>query len=149
MSVDGIGSDPLQLSLCISLVFCSCSFFGVWHHFRPSGVMPSDPDTVCKNGAQVSRRFLSFSPTSHFGDRHASILDRPFYLVVLATLNGLSHHKKCNVSRLSFSCYPISWTSTDLFRPLDNNVAATFVSCYMVTKYVLALELVQVATWLS
>ena len=43
----------------------------------------------------------------------------------------------------------ISWTSTDIFRPLDNNVVATFVSYYMVTKYVLASELVQVATRLS
>ena len=35
------------------------------------------------------------------------------------------------------------------FRPLDNNVVATFVSHYMITECVLASELVQVATWLS
>ena len=52
VSVAGIGSDPLQLNLCISLVPFS---FGVWCHFYPSRVMPSDPDTVCKNGAHVSR----------------------------------------------------------------------------------------------
>ena len=80
MSVDGIGPDPLQLSLCISPVFFSCSFFGVWRHFCPSRVMPSDPDTVCKNGAQVSCRCLSFSPTYHFGDGCASIPNRSFIL---------------------------------------------------------------------
>ena len=45
VSVAGIGSDLLQLNLCISPVPFS---FGVWCHFYPSRVMPSDPDTVCK-----------------------------------------------------------------------------------------------------
>ena len=35
------------------------------------------------------------------------------------------------------------------FRPLGNNVVATFVSKYMITEYVLTFELVQVVTWLS
>ena len=45
VSVAGIGSDPLQLNLCISLVPFS---FGVWCQVCPSRVMLSDPDTVCK-----------------------------------------------------------------------------------------------------
>ena len=77
VSVAGSGSDPLQLNLCISPVPFS---FGVWCHFCPSRVMPSDPDTVCKNGAQVSHRCLSFSPAYRFGDGHASMPDRSFIL---------------------------------------------------------------------
>ena len=46
VSVAGIGSDQQQLNLCISLAPFS---FGVWCHFCPSRVMPSDPNTVCKN----------------------------------------------------------------------------------------------------
>ena len=34
-------------------------------------------------------------------------------------------------------------------RPLDDDAVVAFVSRYMVTKYVLTSELVQVATWLS
>ena len=37
----------------------------------------------------------------------------------------------------------------DPFCLLDNKVAVTFVFCYMVTKYVLDSDLVQVATWLG
>ena len=77
VSVAGIGSDSLQLNLCISPVPFS---FGVWCRFCPSRVMPSDPDTVCKNGAQVSRRYLSFSPAYHFDDGHASIPNHSFLL---------------------------------------------------------------------
>ena len=68
-------AQPLHFSS-----FFSCSFFGVWCHFCPSRVMPSDPDTVCKNGAQVSCRCLSFSPVYRFGDGHVSIPDRSFIL---------------------------------------------------------------------
>ena len=71
------------------------------------------------------------------------------FLVILATLNDRSYQERAMSAASVFPCYPISWTSTDLFRPLDNNVAATFVSHYMITEYVLASELVQVATWLS
>ena len=146
MSVAGIGSDPLQLNLCISPVPFS---FGVWCHFCPSRVMPSDPDTVCKNGAQVSHRCLSFSPVYRFGDGHASILDRSFILSCWQPLMILVIKKgQCQQPQF-FPAILISWTSTDIFRSLYNNVVATFVSCYMVTKYVLASELVQVATWLS
>ena len=111
--------------------------------------MPSDPDTVCKNSAQVSPRCLSFSPGYQFGDGHASIPDHSFVFVVLATLNDLSYQKMAMSAASVFPRNPISWTNTDIFRPLENNVVATFVSCYMVTKYVLSSELVQVATWLS
>ena len=83
------------------------SSFGVWCYFCPSRVMPSDPDTVCKNGGQVSHRCLSFSPVYRFGDGHASIPDRSFIFVVLATLNDLSYQKRGNVSSLSFS--PLSY----------------------------------------
>ena len=63
--------------------------------------------------------------------------------MILVIKKDLSHQTQFSPAIL------ISWTSTGIFRPLDNNVVATFVSCYMVTKYVLASELVQVATWLS
>ena len=106
------------------------------------------PTLFVKMVLRYRSKFLPSAPFC-FGGRHASTPDRPFYLVVLATLNGLGHHKKGNASRLSFPAILISWTSTDIFRPLYNNVAMTFVSCYMVTKYVLASKLVQVATWLS
>ena len=75
--------------------------------------MPSDPDTVCKNGAQVSRRCLSFSPVYRFGDGHVSIPDHSF--VVLATLNDLSYQERAMSAASVFPRYPISWTSTDLF----------------------------------
>ena len=87
VSVAGIGLDPLQLNLCISPVP-----FGVWCQFCPSRVMPSDPDTVCKNGAQVSHGCLSFNPVYRFGDGHVSIPDHPF--VVLATKNDLSYQER-------------------------------------------------------
>ena len=51
-----------------------------------------------------------------------------FYFVMLATLNDLSYQERAMSATLVFPCYPISWTSTDFFRPLDNNVVATFVS---------------------
>ena len=110
VSVAGIGSDPLQLNLCVSPVPFS---FGVWCHLCPSRVMPSDPDTVCKNGAQVSRRCLSLSPVYRFGDGHISVLDHSF--IVLTTLNDLSYQERAMSAASVFPCYPISWTSTDLF----------------------------------
>ena len=72
-----------------------------------------------------------------------------FYFVVLATLNDLSYQERAMSAASVFPRYPISWTSMDFFRPLDNNVVATFVSHYMITECVLTSELVQVATWLS
>ena len=71
------------------------------------------------------------------------------FLVVLATLNGLSHLERAMPADSVFPRYPIPWTSTDIFRLLDKNVVATFVSRYMVTEYVLTSKLVQIATWLS
>ena len=62
------------------LDFFSFLFFSDWCHFCPSGVMPSDPDTVFRNGAQVSHRYPSFSPAYCFGDAHASIPDHVFLL---------------------------------------------------------------------
>ena len=111
--------------------------------------MPSDPDTVFKNSAQVSHQYPSFSLAYRLSGRHASMSDRPFFLVVLATLNDLSHHKKGNASQVSLPSYRIPWISTDPFRPLDNNVVTTFVFRHLVTKYVLASELVKDATLLS
>ena len=141
-----IGLDPLHLNLCISAVPFS---FGVWCQFCPSRVTPSDSDTVCKNGAQVSRRIISFSPTFCFGGRHASIPDRPFYIVVLATLSGLSHQERAMPSDSVFPAILIPWTSTDPCHLHDKYVVATFMSRYIVIEYVLASELLQVATWLS
>ena len=149
MSVDGIGLDPLQLSLCISPDFFSCSFFGVWRHSCPSRVMPSDPDTICKNGAQVSRRIICFSPTFCFGGRHASTLDRAFLLSCWQPLMILVIKKgQCQQPQLSPAILFLGRVRI-FFRPLDNRVVATFVSHCMITEYILTSELVQVATWLS
>ena len=146
VSVAGIGSDPLQLNLCISPVPFS---FGVWCHFCPSRVMPSDPDTVCKNGAQVSRRCLSFSPVYRFGDGHASIPDRSFILSCWQPLMILVIKKgQCQQPQF-FPAILFLGRVRIFFRPLDNNVVATFVSHYMITECVLTSELVQAATWLS
>ena len=144
VNVAGFGSDPLQLNLCISPVPFS---FGVWCHFCPSRVMPSDPDTVCKNGAQVSRRCLSSSPVYHFGDGHVSIPDHSF--VVLATHNDLSYQERAMSAALVFPDILFLGRVRIFFRPLDNNVVATFVSHYMIIECVLASELVRIATWLS
>ena len=70
-------------------------------------------------------------------------------LVILATLNDRSYQERAVPAASVFPRYPISWTSTDLFRLLDNNVVATFVSHCRFIKCVLASELVQVAIWLS
>ena len=71
------------------------------------------------------------------------------HFVTLATLNDLSYQERAMSTASVFTHYPISWTSTDLFCPLDNNVAVTFMACYMGIKCVLTSELVQVATWQS
>ena len=71
------------------------------------------------------------------------------FLVMLATLNGLSHQERAMPANLVSSLPLFLGRVRIFFRPLDNNVATTFVSCYMVTKYVLTSELVQVVTWLS
>ena len=68
---------------------------------------------------------------------------------MLATLNDLSYQERAMSAALVFPRYPISWPSTDLFRPLDNNVVVTFMSHYRFIECVLAFELVRVATWLS
>ena len=105
--------------------------------------MPSDPDTVCKNGAQVSRRCLSFSPVYHFDDGHVSIPDHSF--VVLATLNDLSYLERAMSAASVFPAILFLGRVWIFFRLLDNNVVATFVSHCMITESVLAPELVQVA----
>ena len=95
----------------------SSSFFsfGVWCQFCPSRVMPSDLDTVCKNGAHISHRCLSFSPTYHFSDGHVSISDHSFLLSCWQPLMILVIKKgQCQQPQF-FPCYPISWTSMDLF----------------------------------
>ena len=89
------------------------------------------------------------SQVYRFGDGHASIPDRSFILscwqplMILVIKKGL-----CQQPQL-FPAIPFLGRVWIFFRPLDNNVVATFVSHCMVTKYVLASELVQVATWLS
>ena len=67
---------------------------------------------------------------------------------MLATLSDLSYQERAMPADLVFHHYPIPWMSTDPFHSLYNDVVATFVSHYMVTKYVLTSKLVQVATWL-
>ena len=111
--------------------------------------MPSDPDTVCKNGAQVSRRCLSFSPVYRFGDGHASILDRSFILSCWQPLMILVIKKgQCQQPQF-FPAILFLGRVRIFFRLLDNNVAATFVSRYLVTKYVLASQLVKDVTLLA
>ena len=138
--------DLLQLNLCISPVPFS---FGVWCHLCPSRVMSSDPDTVCKNGAQVSHRCLSFSPVYRFGDGHASIPDHSFLLscwqplMILVIKKGQCHQPQFFPAILFLGRVRI------FFRPLDNNVVVTFVSHYMITECILASELVQVVIWLT
>ena len=123
--------------------------FGVWCHFCPSRVMPRDPDTICKNGAQVSHRCLSFSPVYHFSDGHGPISDRSFIsscwqpLMILVIKKGQCQQPQFFPTILFLGRVWI------FFRPLDNNVGVTFGSHYMITEYVLTSELVQVATWLS
>ena len=108
--------------------------------------MPSDLDTVCKNGAQVSHRCLSFSPTYHFGDGHASIPDRSFILSCWQPLMILVIKKgQCQQPQLFPSILFLGRVRI-FFRPLDNNVVVTFMSQYMITEHVLTSELVQVAT---
>ena len=71
------------------------------------------------------------------------------YFVVLATLNDLSYQERAMSAASVFPAIIFLGRVRIFFRPLDNNVVATFVSHYMITEYVLASELVQVATWLS
>ena len=69
---------------------------------------------------------------------------------MLATLNDLSYQERAMSAAPVFSPAILFLGRVRIFfRPLDNNVVATFVSHYMITEYVLASELVQVATWLS
>ena len=111
--------------------------------------MPTDPDTVCKNGAQVSRRCLSFSPTYLFGDGHASVLNRssilscwqPFMILVI-------NKGQCQQPQF-FPAILFLGRVRIFFRLLDNNVVATFVSHYMIIECVFTSKLVQASTWLS
>ena len=70
-------------------------------------MMPSVPDNVCRNVAQVSHQYLSFTQTYCFGDRHASIRDRAFHLVVLATLTYIRYQKRATLADLALRRYPI------------------------------------------
>ena len=102
-----------------------------------------------QNGAQVSHWCLSFSPAYRFGDGHASIPDRSFILSCWQPLM-ISVIKKGQCQQSQFFLAILFLGLVRIFlRPLDNNVVATFVSQYMITEYVLASKLVQVAIWLS
>ena len=68
---------------------------------------------------------------------------------MLATLNDLSYQERAMSVDSVFPAILFLGRVRIFFRPLDNNVVATFVSHYMITELVLASELVQVATWLS
>ena len=89
--------------------------------------------------------FLSVPPIVSVMDM---FLSRIVLFVMLATLNDLSYQERAMSTASVFPRYPISWTSTDLFRLLDNKVVATFVSHYRFIECVLTSELVQVAAWL-
>ena len=64
----------------------------------------------------VLRYRADFFPSAPFcfGARHAYIPDRPFYFVMLATLNDLSYQERAMSAASVFPRYPISWMSTDL-----------------------------------
>ena len=100
------------------------------------------PTLFAKMVLRYHAEFLPSAPF-RFGEGHA------FSFCHVATLNDLSYQERAMSAASVFPRYPISWTSMDLFCPLDNNVVVTFVSHYMIIEYVLASELVQVATWLS
>ena len=68
---------------------------------------------------------------------------------MLATPNDLIYQERAMPAASVFPAILFLGRVWIFFRPLDNNVVATFVSQYMITEYVLASELVQVATWLS
>ena len=68
---------------------------------------------------------------------------------MLATLNDLSYQERECQQPQFFPAILFLGRVRIFFRPLDNNVVATFVSHYMNAERVLASELVQVATWLS
>ena len=68
---------------------------------------------------------------------------------MLATLNDLSYQERAMSATSVFPATLFLGRVRIFFRPLDNNVVATFVSHYMVIECVLASERVQVATWLS
>ena len=68
---------------------------------------------------------------------------------MLATLNDLSYQGRAMSAASVFPPILFLGRVRIFFRPLDNNVVATFVSYCMITEYVLASELVQVVTWLS
>ena len=68
---------------------------------------------------------------------------------MLATLNDLSYQERAMPAASVFPTILFLGRIRIFFRPLDNSVVATFVSHYMITEYVLASELVQVAIWLS
>ena len=69
---------------------------------------------------------------------------------MLATLNDLSYQERAmSAASVFFPAILFLGRVRIFFRPLDNNVVATFVSHYRFIECVLASELVQVATWLS
>ena len=71
------------------------------------------------------------------------------YLVVLVTLNDLSYQERAMSTDSAFLAILFLGRVHIFFRPLDNNVVATFVFHYMITECVLASKLVQVAAWIS
>ena len=85
--------------------------------------------------------FLSTPPIVSVTDMLLSRI--VLYFVVLATLNDLSYQERAMSAASVFPAILFSWTSTDLFCLLDNDVVATFVSYCMITEYVLTSELVQ------
>ena len=149
MSVAGIGSDPLQLNPCISPVFFSCLFFGVWCHSVPAKgcqvILTLFTERVLRYRTDI---FLSAPPIVSVVEM---LLPRimPFILscwqplMILVIKRGQCQQPQFFPAILFLGRVRI------FFRPLDNNVVATFVSHYMITECVLASELVQVATWLS
>jgi hypothetical protein len=149
VSVGGIGFDPLPAPFSLH------SYFLVWCHLRPSGVMPRClvVSIPCRIDAQVPHHYIFFSHPYRFGDRHVSIPDRAIPLAALATLTDLSYQKRAMPASLSFHRLPYPATHSldkyGFFRTLDDDVVVTSVFRSTITKSVLASMSVQLQPVLS
>ena len=113
---------------------------------QSDALVPRVPDTICRSYAQVSR---IFSPTHpyYFGDRLVSIPKHAIHLVPLATLD-LGYQKRAMLLNPVFHYYlALSYHSLDRYdslRTLDDEEVVTFVSHYLIVKFVLTCVSIQI-----
>jgi hypothetical protein len=144
VSVGGIGFDPLPAPFSLH------SYFLVWCHLRPSGVMPRClvGSIPCRIDAPVPHQYILFSHPYCFGDRHVSIPDLIIVpLATLATLTDLSYQKRAMPASLSFHrlSNPAihSLDKYGFFCTRDDDVVVTSVFWSTITRFVLASVSVQ------